>query len=917
MEGQGMEGGGGGDDNSPQSPLEGATPRRRNSFSSATGSLADIESSMQRRGLAFLRHEKRDSTMPVVKKVEGVDEKAEAERDAAFFDELAREGLRWHVATPFQQAAPTHPQARHASQAFFFALRFTTASSEAKLLHVNAARVEAEFVGSERVLKTRSLHGVKAARDVVSKEKFQILFKGDKLPVDNTVYSEGYRDIILYLLRAREAPKFSIVCIHQGVVEKRGRSGLTYKPRFIRLVCGALLVYRSPESIYPLDSIGILRIKLEDKGSRTFAVSSRERKYVFKAATEEEKVQWMRAIDIGRKRGAHEHKLLEQAITFQRLEQAKKHAEKVKKMREEAAAARQAGQPAPLGLVRGASVVSGFSSFDDLHSVRERHSARIEDELDSNADVLERKSEFTDKSPRHMLSPRGPGSVALSAASMALAASMEMNGGGGGGGGGGGRLSETVANAGSEFESLHARAGVRPRRASSFYDGGSAEFEVRVVADDGRETAIGFIDVDNNDTLVNFRAKIFRELDNVPDDFVFLRDGVPVGRRQEHIKSIQHVVLDDVVTLRAVTSDGTTTAPSPKEIARAAASGEPAAKPNRARPSEEEEEEEVSVSSQSGAMIRAPSAESFNSGNGSGERQLKLFDVPEADNKHDEEEEDQHRQGHGQGREEQEEEEEEKDQRASRKSPIPVPEPVVVQVAAEGESGQRAVAVQQPQQQQDEEEEEEEEEERGRPQEDERGGGGVGGDEDRGRAKGSAAAAAPKQQEEVAAPPQPAAATVVAGRAQPSEKEKKPQGRPKVVASARASAVATKAALSAKPPLAGNRNVGAAGKKAPAPLARAGSASSLASRSSTASKSSSAASSPSGAPAKRQQAAAAPLPRAAAAAPSRPSSSSAASSAKRPGSGGPAKKPEPAKAAVAARKPAPTVNGKKPAAGLK
>ena len=68
------------------------------------------------------------------------------------------------------------------------------------------------------------------------------------------------------------------------------------------------------------------------------------------------------------------------------------------------------------------------------------------------------------------------------------------------------------------------------------------EFEVRLATSVYHSLPIGYIQAPLEETLSRSRARVMDELDKVPQNFVFLRNGVSVGKRQEDFKTLSETV---------------------------------------------------------------------------------------------------------------------------------------------------------------------------------------------------------------------------------------------------------------------------------------------------------------------------------------------------------------------------------------
>ena len=101
-----------------------------------------------------------------------------------------------------------------------------------------------------------------------------------------------------------------------------------------------------------------------------------------------------------------------------------------------------------------------------------------------------------------------------------------------------------------ELAKLKERATQLLSMSKDLYEGGPGEFQIQVIGNDGQKDIVGMIDVETSLTLSKLRENISTELDNVPDNWIFLKQGVPVGVRQEEQRKIEYVADGDIISIK-------------------------------------------------------------------------------------------------------------------------------------------------------------------------------------------------------------------------------------------------------------------------------------------------------------------------------------------------------------------------------
>jgi len=481
------------------------SPRQR----SLNHGASDTEQHLSQRGLHFLKRESTEAA-PEPSNLK-VDEKAEAELVQELYQKAKEQGLKCTPSTPFiTPLGNVTPAMRQAGQAFAFALRYNNRYPDAHVLIIDFTRKVVQYYARTRLLAEKDILGTRCQKDLIVKWKFHIWFKGDKAPIEHSTYDENYRDDLVEILNLKETPNFEFPTIHQGQAMKKGRSGFTSNPRYLRLVHGLLFIYRSADSQYPIDSICLVGTKQEPRSSSSIRLHSEEREIFLKFPNHRERELWLLAMHTAKERGNHERELLVRHNKVTSLYSASGHRRRRHK---------RSKAPSRSALERGyhRNLDPNYPE-DDASSVGSDDAASL-----SDLDV---------RSPRNNLN-----GLQKSRSNPYLDQELTQEH----------HIDAIPEDDERKKERTSTRSSKGPTTA-----GGPPEYEVRVVNSDASQVAIGFIEVEADAPLDKLRQRICEELDNVPKDFQFLRDFVPIGRRQEASKTVEFVGMDSTVFLRAI-----------------------------------------------------------------------------------------------------------------------------------------------------------------------------------------------------------------------------------------------------------------------------------------------------------------------------------------------------------------------------
>jgi len=519
---------------------EPVTPRRRNS---GQYTLTEVEAGLQQRGLKWLRRAIADNENNFG--IEPVDMEAEQEEARKLFEDCATKGFRWHKSTVFQANDASTPSSRQHSHAFMYGLRDNGKYPDAKLINVNFAKKTVEYIADQRIIKERDLLGAKVAADLVSKHKLMIWYKGDKTPIDHSLYDERYRDHFVDVLRLRDSPLVDFACVQKGIIMKRGKTGLTHNPRFVQLVHGNLIIYHSQEAYYPVDSLYLPGMEVKPKSSASISITSQERQFVFKFKDRTDRDKWLDAIQLAINR-------------FEREQSAINRHNKIIKARyvakKQAQAARKSSSKSSLRGYRDddddKSSISGESVFSDRDfELEEMMRARVTDN-NTNSNSNGNGAFGSSHSLPSLQNAASPREKQLKSVTLSVSGSKSS-------------LASTTSSVADDQKIVaipeeptqprSARGQTRTARVNSLKNPRAKEYEVRIASENSKEqTPIGFIMDEGGTTLEDFRAKIMDELDYVPTDFVFLsQSNSPVHRKQEASRCIGDIAVNDAVCLKA------------------------------------------------------------------------------------------------------------------------------------------------------------------------------------------------------------------------------------------------------------------------------------------------------------------------------------------------------------------------------
>eukprot|EP01006_Ploeotia_vitrea_P021544 TRINITY_DN53941_c0_g1_i1.p1 TRINITY_DN53941_c0_g1~~TRINITY_DN53941_c0_g1_i1.p1 ORF type:complete len:610 (-),score=355.31 TRINITY_DN53941_c0_g1_i1:1145-2974(-) len=467
---------------------------------------SEVERALSSRGLTFIKRKPTEDENGAP-----LDPKTEHTLTDAFTDMLAKRKFKYSVTRPFDLSPPdatgTEAMRYHV---FFFAVYKMADLPECSMLHVDTSRKVVVFFDTEGLpLMEKSVIGSKVSADLVSKSKLHVWFHKDVKPYEIALYDEDYRDHVVDVLKLREKPAFDIVCIHEAQVFKRTGT-FSWEPRFVRCVNGQCLVYMSENDQWPKEVMSIAGVAVTKKSSNSFKLRSPQRKLVLKSKTHGVEF-WLEVTQMTQSRCARER-----TLTTQHIDQ----------IRQKAIKRKWARRTLPKGFdIRRASAAAA-STLERGYSVN-----RMNQHGDPAA-----------ASSRSLYSRSGRSSPTHSAHSAHSAKTAPPVG-----------VSATVGNhlhANPNSRRLHMSREDMHHKQVRGASVGNSEIEVRVVAGK-KEVPIGFVElIDLRMMLSEFRQQIMSELDNVPPDFVFLRDSVPVGTRQEAKKGIEYILSQSIVRIR-------------------------------------------------------------------------------------------------------------------------------------------------------------------------------------------------------------------------------------------------------------------------------------------------------------------------------------------------------------------------------
>ena len=117
-------------------------------------------------------------------------------------------------------------------------------------------------------------------------------------------------------------------------------------------------------------------------------------------------------------------------------------------------------------------------------------------------------------------------------------------------------LASTLPNSPSQLLYPHVHSRVIPNAmfVSSSCGGSVPVASLRITLEEG-QYILGSVDITPTFTLEEVRNAVCLELDGVPDNFVFVCDGVPIGLNQEHKRLAAHYTTGSRLQLRAADSD--------------------------------------------------------------------------------------------------------------------------------------------------------------------------------------------------------------------------------------------------------------------------------------------------------------------------------------------------------------------------
>jgi PH domain len=429
------------------------------------------------------------------------------------------------------------PQEKHLRQAFMYAVRFNSKPALATIVNLDIGNRVAQYIGVNpndpsghtSVLQEHKIVGSKVSPDLLYKNQLHVWYKGEKKPVDHTTWGEDYRDTMLDTLKLRTHPDVEIVCVHEGAVALREKDAWTflfarYDPHWVRLINGAAVIYSSEEQLHPMDVICLIggTVRFGKKDAKIFKLKSDERQYYFKCETEEECDKWLDALEIARARGAHERQLVRQHLVFHKY-QAKLH----RKNRHHSGVRHSDSR----SFADSMSSDNGSRNFSRETLARGYRIDELRPDSDSDASVASHMSTVSDYDGRRRSRRRSRSHSRRSSKKKRKQKRLRV------------RDDDDTKSSISTISTLSL---------PQVYRGGDADVTVFMEAPDKTVNRVGVIEIHGDSPLSVFRQKIIQELDDIPLDFVYLRAGVPIGRRQEGNKTIGYVVVNQKVTLRAI-----------------------------------------------------------------------------------------------------------------------------------------------------------------------------------------------------------------------------------------------------------------------------------------------------------------------------------------------------------------------------